>query len=172
MKKLLLILLVLSGMVPALYGASLVWVPSSALWDTTSFNWSNTVTASSTTFVGGDSVRFDDEGLTQPLVRFVGTLTAGDVVVDSSGDYLFRTNTTSTEGISSLTSLTKRGTGKLTVEADKSFSGPVSIKDGDAAAPSRAHELSKTAMSSAARLRRIGDSRGRVDPRLQPARGQ
>ena len=130
MKKLLLNLLVLSGMVPALYGASLVWVPSSALWDTTSFNWSNTVTASSTTFVGGDSVRFDDEGLTQPLVRFVGTLTAGDVVVDSSGDYLFRTNTTSTEGISSLTSLTKRGTGKLTVEADNSFSGPVSIEDG------------------------------------------
>lgn len=130
MKKLCLTTLATFGLWLSGQAADLVWAPVTALWDTSSVNWSNTATTLPSAFTAGDNVFFDDSGTAQPVVNLTGSLSVGTVVVDAGGDYTFRTNTASTDRINSLTSLTKRGAGKLIIEADNTFSGPTAIEAG------------------------------------------
>ncbi len=109
--------------------ADLTWLPTTAVWDASSLNWTNSVAGSLTNFAASDNVLFDGTGIAQPVVRLDVGLTPGTVVVDAANDYTFTTNVTG-GGITSLTSLTKRNSGKLIVDTDNSFSGPTVIEAG------------------------------------------
>lgn len=109
--------------------ANLVWSPDTASWDFGTLNWVNTNTSVGALFVSGDNVRFDDGGLGQPSVGLgANLLTPNSVVVESSGQYTL----TSTSGgkLTGATTLTKRGTGLLILDADNNYSGATSIAEG------------------------------------------
>ena len=130
MKKLHLTILAAFGLCLSSHANDLVWTPTTAVWDISSLNWSNTVDTLSTNFATGDNVLFNDTGIAQAIVKLSGSLSAGAVVVDAAANYTVSTNSLATDRIGSLTSLTKRGAGKLTIETDNIFSGPTSIEGG------------------------------------------
>ncbi len=129
MKKLYITTLVACGFTLCSPASDLVWRPSSAVWDAVQVNWIHNISALGTAFTPGDNVIFDDGGNAFTQVKLVAGISAGTVLVDAIGDYTFTTNVVG-GGISSLTSLTKRGSGKLIIETDNSFSGPTTIEGG------------------------------------------
>ncbi len=129
MKKLYISTLVACGFTLCSPASDLVWRPSSAVWDAVQVNWIHNISALGTAFTPGDNVIFDDGGNAFTQVKLVAGISAGTVLVDAIGDYTFTTNVVG-GGISSLTSLTKRGSGKLIIDTDNGFSGPTTIEGG------------------------------------------
>ncbi len=129
MKRHLLLAVTAVGLIQSGWAANLVWTPSSGSWDLFSANWKDTDSSAIVAFAQGDNVRFDDTGLTQPIVA-LGTnlLSPNFLVVDSSGIYSFSSSTGGklTGGLS----LSKQGSGTLILDADNAISGPTSIEGG------------------------------------------
>ncbi len=110
------------------------WTGStSALWDAGSAvnvggsrNWADTVSAQATNFVTGDRPRFDDTA-TSGVVELVGALEPASVVIDNSAlDY-----TLGGEGtIGGAGSLTKSGTGRLTLAVTDNRTGATAVTAG------------------------------------------
>ena len=96
-------------------------------WDnSTTPNWRNGVVAS--VFNTCDSVTFNSVGSTNPTVNLVGTLSPGNVTVDTSAnDYAL----TGTGQIVGETGLTKNGTGTLFLSvANNTYSGGTTVNGG------------------------------------------
>ena len=107
--------------------ASLVWLGgfNANTWDAgTNANWLNGLTQDR--FYFGDTVLFDNSGLTNPAVNLVGALTPAALTVDSTNNYTFG----GLGKISGTGSFTKTNTGVLTVTTTNDFTGPVVIGGG------------------------------------------
>ncbi|MGA4644585.1 beta strand repeat-containing protein [Limisphaera sp. 4302-co] len=107
--------------------AQLVWQGGLAgnAWDVnTTANWLNN--GSPDVFLNGDVVRFDATGAANAQVNLVGNLSPGQAIVDAAANYTFQ----GTGKITGLASLTKRGSGTLTVLTDNDYTGPTVIEAG------------------------------------------
>ncbi len=117
--------LVVEGLRPA---DSVVWKgQASTLWDlasSTNFTLASNPSAESI-FVTGDKVRFDDTA-SQFSVQLNSELIADSVIVDNTTDYSFAGKGT----IAGLTTLVKRGTGRLTISNDNTYTGGTRISGG------------------------------------------
>lgn len=95
-------------------------------WDTTTANWSNTVTTTAgVPYQGGDNVQFTDAGKTN-TVTLTTALFPSSVVVSSANNYTFA----GSGSLGGVMSLTKTGTGILSNNTANSFSGTVAINGG------------------------------------------
>ncbi|HEY1686737.1 MAG TPA: autotransporter-associated beta strand repeat-containing protein [Tepidisphaeraceae bacterium] len=109
--------------------ANLSWVggANSNTWDLkTTSNFLNLGTSGSDIYYDLDAVTFDDSGNAASPVNIAGTLTPASVTVNSSQNYTFA-------GSGSLTgamTLTKSGTGSLTILTTNSYSGGTVINSG------------------------------------------
>lgn len=104
----------------------LVWVGNGTTnpWDGTSSMWS--LAGESTDFNNGDFVSLDDSGSATPALALSGTLQPGAVLVDASSK-----NYTFTGGnFSGPMTLTKRGSGTLTLRSNHAHTGGTVIEDG------------------------------------------
>lgn len=105
----------------------LVWRGGLAgnLWDVnTTANWLNN--GNPDVFLNGDTVVFDATGAANAQVNLVGNLSPALVVVDATAHYSFQ----GTGKITGLASLTKRGSGTLTVLTANDYTGPTTIEAG------------------------------------------
>ena len=95
-----------------------------AAWDVqTTSNWFNGTTID--TFWQSDSVTFDNSGATNPTVSIGVTVNAGSINVNSASNYTF-----SGAGSIATGSITKNGSGMLTIGTGNSFNGPVTVNGG------------------------------------------
>jgi autotransporter-associated beta strand protein len=95
------------------------------LWDiNTSANW--LLGGVTTTFTNGESVTFDNTGATNPVVTIPATVNPAAVFVTGSSNYTF----TGAGDISDGATLTKSGTGTLTILNSNSFVGSTFINGG------------------------------------------
>lgn len=104
----------------------LVWAGNGTTnpWDTTSNVWSRSGAA--TSYNNGDFVSLDDRGSTAPALNLNGTLQPGSVIVDASSK-----NYTLTGGsFTGAMTLTKRGSGSLTLRSNHSHTGGTVMEDG------------------------------------------
>ena len=104
----------------------LVW--SSAVntnWDvSTSANW--LLGASRDMFFQGDGVTFDNSGVVSNQINLVGTVQPRSVMVNSSGNYTFGGAGT----LGGNATLTKAGSGTLTLASANAFAGTTTISNG------------------------------------------
>jgi len=95
------------------------------IWDTTNtadwFNGDNLIT-----FNSSDDVTFDDTGSASPAINLTGVVAPDNIVVNASHNYTFD----GSGEISGTASLTKFGTGTLTVNNANTFSGNVNLASG------------------------------------------
>jgi autotransporter-associated beta strand protein len=112
--------------------ADLTWVGDGGAnaWNATGANnwrtngvWTN---FSRTTFAQGRGVLFDLTGSNNTAVALSGTLQPGSIKVQSPTDYTFA----GAGSLAGTMSLTKAGTGTLTVNTTNSFSGPTVVWEG------------------------------------------
>ena len=105
--------------------ASIQWHGNqSAVWNYASgMNFS--IAGEESYFVAGDNVNFTDEA-TEFSVELEGDLPSGTVLVDNTKDYAFK----GTGAITGSAALIKRGTGKLTISTDNSYTGGNRISEG------------------------------------------
>ncbi len=97
-------------------------------WDSSTVSWVNTNTLADVAYAVGDHVLFDSRGISAATVNLAETLQPSSVTVDADFDYLLRTD--SGGKISGATGLIKRGTGKLQIDTDNSYSGATVIEGG------------------------------------------
>ncbi|HVM46534.1 MAG TPA: autotransporter-associated beta strand repeat-containing protein [Candidatus Acidoferrum sp.] len=112
-------------------GTNLVWQGdgSANLWDEEgAYNWTNS-TGVPMQFFNVDNVTFND---TSPntTVNLVGVLQPGSVTVNSVNDYTFQDSGTGSGKINGTASLTKSGSGTLTILTPNINSGPTLINAG------------------------------------------
>ena len=122
--------------VPPVSSATLVWHGDgvSNTWDvTTTTNWYDNwqlsgIWTSSTAdvFNQGNSVLFDLSGSNNVPINMVGSLTASVVTVYSPNDYAFGGN----GSLAGTTTVTKAGTGTLTINTTNSNTGATTVRDG------------------------------------------
>ena len=93
-------------------------------WDYTTANWITNAVAS--LFADGDFVVFDDTGSTNPAVNLTAPLAPGGINVNSSHNYTF----SGSGGLNGPGSLTKSGTGTLTLSTVNGYSGITVISQG------------------------------------------
>ena len=105
--------------------ANLVWKGNvNNLWNlNTTANWLNGAAAS--TYYQSDAVIFDNTGIATPNISLAAPMTPGSVTVNSSGNYKF-----SGSPITGLATLTKSGSGKLTLENDYNSTGVITVGAG------------------------------------------
>ena len=105
--------------------STIVWTgANSGVWDfAKTENFSNG--GQSDIFVEGDNVLFDDNAAST-TVTLDGDLIADSVIVDATRSYVFKGNGKLTGG----STLVKRGTGKLTIQTDNTFTGGVHLSGG------------------------------------------
>jgi autotransporter-associated beta strand protein len=106
---------------------SLTWVGdgSANLWDIVGANnWNNGSGVSK--FYQFDSVTFNDSGSSSPAINLVGSVYPSSVIVGATDNYTF----SGAGQIAGSASLTKSGTGTLTVLTTNSFIGGTSITAG------------------------------------------
>lgn len=104
----------------------LVWTGNGTTnpWDTTSAVW--TRSGVSTSFNDGDYVSLDDSGSASPVITLSGVLQPASVLVDASSK-----NYTLVGGsFGGSATLTKRGSGTLTLRSNHSHSGGTVMEDG------------------------------------------
>ena len=89
-------------------------------WDTNTFNWTNSVAATSDKFYNFDAVNFDDTASVFNVTNIaVGSVTAGGVLVSNvANNYVISGNPIAGNG-----GLTKRGSGKLTLTGANTWTG-------------------------------------------------
>ena len=105
--------------------ANLVWKGNvNSLWDVNATaNWVSGSTAEK--FYQADAVIFDNSGLTTPNVNLVGDMLPTSVTVNSSGNYLLTGG-----GIAGMGTLSKSGSGTLTLANNNTFTGATTIGGG------------------------------------------
>jgi len=104
---------------------NLTWVGGGAnLWDTTTANW----TGDATVFANNDNVTFNNSGSAAPAVDLVGIISPNTITVNASQNYTIGTTTTGSIGGGA--SLTKSGTGTLTLTTVNTFSGKATVTGG------------------------------------------
>ena len=116
--------------------ASVVWSGAqNTIWDYA--NTANFVSSGSQSdiFVSGDDVAFTDDAASY-TVQLTGELPCDTVLVDASSAYTFSGSGSLTEG----TVLVKRGTGRLTIATDNSYTGGTHIEGGTVVVSSLANE--------------------------------
>ncbi len=95
------------------------------LWETGGdLNWTNGVSLDQ--FYQLDHVVFDGSGSLSPSVSLRGSLFPSTVLVDATNNHSF----SGSGRISGPASLTKRGSGTLTLNTANDFTGPVSVEEG------------------------------------------
>ena len=99
------------------------------LWNTTTANW----TGDSTLFSANDNVTFTDSGSATPAIDLVGGISPNFITVNAAQDYTIGTTTSGSIGGSA--SLTKTGSGKLTLSTVNSFTGKTTVNGGTSALP-------------------------------------
>jgi len=107
--------------------ANLTWAGDGTanLWDTTTANW----TGGATVFANGDSVTINDSGNNTVPIDLVGPITPVAInATNNSKDFTIGTTTTGSLG--GTATLTKSGTGKLTLTTSNSFVGKTTVKAG------------------------------------------
>ena len=101
---------------------SVTWTGAvNTTWNTTTANWVGSGT--STAYANGEDVLFDDTAAANTVV-ISGTVTPDDVLISNTGTYTF-----TAAGLSGSTSLTKLGTGTLTISGVNTFVGGTTIED-------------------------------------------
>jgi autotransporter-associated beta strand protein len=108
---------------------NLTWVGDGVgnLWDNASTpDWFNTINFASDVFYAGDFVTFDDSGSGNPDINLTSSLAPGSLLVNASQNYAFSGAGQITGG----TSLTKSGSGTLTLNTSNSFTGAILINGG------------------------------------------
>ncbi|MEA3209358.1 MAG: hypothetical protein QOE70_2415 [Chthoniobacter sp.] len=99
-------------------------------WDAAATNWhkagEDPLGAANTAFSDSDSALFDDSGSAAPNLALSGSLSPGAVTVDSSKNYTFG----GTGALAGAMSLTKAGTGTLTINTSNSITGETAINGG------------------------------------------
>jgi autotransporter-associated beta strand protein len=113
------------GMVVAIPN-NLTWVGDGIanLWDTTTLNW----TGEATTFSPNDNVTFNDSGSAAPAVDLVGVISPNAVTVTGSQNYTIGTTTAGSLG--GIATLTKSGSGTLTLTTENTFTGKATVNGG------------------------------------------
>ncbi len=103
---------------------SIVWSGTSADWDVvTSLNWDS----GAEKFHQGDAVTFNDDGTTKAVTLAASVMPASIIFNHSTGnDY----SLTGTGVITGAATLTKTGTGVLTLSTPNTYSGGTTISDG------------------------------------------
>lgn len=102
---------------------SLIWNGNvGTAWDTTTANWLNT--AAPALYADGYDVTFDDTATTKTAV-ISGTVSPDSIVFDNSAAYTF-----TAAGLSGTASLTKLGTGAVTISGVNTYSGGTTIGAG------------------------------------------
>ena len=97
------------------------------LWNTaTTSNWWNNITSAKDVFYTNDIVTFDDTGSNLPAINLVSGENPSAVNVNASQNYVF----SGAGQIAGAASLTKSGTGMLTLLTSNSFSGGVLVTGG------------------------------------------
>ena len=100
-----------------------VWNTTSGTWDVgTSLNWSN---GSDSKFFNGDSVTFNDPAVAS-MVTLAGALAPSSVSVNNVNAYTF----SGTGAITGSATLTKSGTGRLTLDTANTYTGATTINAG------------------------------------------
>ena len=105
----------------------LVWVGNGTTnpWDTTTAVWSRSGAA--TSFNDGDFVSLDDSGSASPVLVLSGTPQPAAVLVDASA----KNYTLTGPGIiGGAASITKRGSGTLTLKSNNTYTGATTVEDG------------------------------------------
>lgn len=103
----------------------IIWTGSNSLdWDTTTANW--TANNQATGYQNGDTPNFTDEGNASSPVNITTNVSPPAVVVNSSGNYTL----TGAGQIGGTASLSKSGSGTLTLPSVHTFSGGTTIHAG------------------------------------------
>ncbi len=105
---------------------NLTWsLAGSGTWDASTSNW--TSGGSSTAFISGDGVTFNDNGGTITLSGALAPLSVN--VNNASGTYVF-SGATASDKITGAAALTKAGAGILQLTSDNDYSGGTNINGG------------------------------------------
>ena len=113
---------------------SVTYIPKSLVWRGDGINniWDTTNTAdwfdgnNLITFNSSDNVTFDDTGSASPAINLTGVVAPGSIVVNASQNYTFG----GSGSLSGAGSLTKSGTGMLTVDNNNNLNGPINLDSG------------------------------------------
>jgi fibronectin-binding autotransporter adhesin len=108
---------------------SLTWVGDGVnnYWNTaTTSNWWNNLTFAKDVFYTNDNVTFDDTGSNTPAINLVAGENPSAITVNASQNYVFG----GAGQLAGATSLTKSGTGKLTLLTSNSFTGGILVNGG------------------------------------------
>lgn len=105
--------------------ATLVWKGNvNNLWNVnTATNW--LLGAAPATYYQSDAVIFDNTGIATPNISLTAPMAPASVVVNAGGNYKF-----SGSPITGVTTLTKGGAGKLTLENDYTSTGVINVNAG------------------------------------------
>jgi fibronectin-binding autotransporter adhesin len=94
-------------------------------WDTETLNWTNNVFGT-TNYAEGDAVTFNDQAVSAtPTVNLTATRNPASVTVDGTKNYTFTGS-----GIGGAASLTKKGSGTLTLSNPNTYTGATVITAG------------------------------------------
>lgn len=99
-----------------------------ANWDTNTINWLDTNSLADVAFAAGDNVIFDDRGIASSTVDLIGPISPNALLVNSSGTYLF--NSDSSGSLTGSFNLTKDGTGTLILDTVNTYTGSTVISNG------------------------------------------
>ena len=107
--------------------ANLTWVGDGTanLWNTTTPNW----TGDSTLFTSGDNVTINDSGNNTLALDLVGSIDPTSILVSNvTKDFIIGTTTTGVLG--GTATVTKNGSGKLTLSTINTFTGKATVNGG------------------------------------------
>jgi autotransporter-associated beta strand protein len=122
-------------------------------WDLTAPNWSRSGVA--TSFSNAfDNVTFDDTGSRTPSVKLTGTMpVTTDMLVQAAGNYTL--GEASAAQLTVLGTLTKRGSGSLTLAHSASTIAKISLEEGTLAMAAGAHGTAAVSMQGTAALSNV-----------------
>lgn len=105
---------------------NLVWVGDgvSNLWDTASALWTGEASA----FINNDNVTFGNGGSSSPAIDLVGTISPNSITVTGAQNYAI--GSTTAGSIGGVATLTKSGSGSLTMSTVNSFTGKATVSGG------------------------------------------
>jgi autotransporter-associated beta strand protein len=114
---------------------NLTWVGDGTanLWDTATANWSGDASV----FANNDNVTFNNTGSATPAIDLVGVISPNLITVNASQDYTI--GSTSGGSLGGTASLTKSGSGTLTLNTVNSFTGKTTVTGGTVSLATASH---------------------------------